>query len=115
MLNTIMTYLDTTAAGDTPANASNPWLMPVLLVVMVVVFYFVMIRPQKKQEKQIAEMRDSLAVGDEVVTIGGIIGTVLIITDDKIMIETGNDRTKLTILRSSVKTVLKDEDEAPAK
>lgn len=110
-----MTYLDTTAAGDTPANASNPWLMPVLLVVMVVVFYFVMIRPQKKQEKQIAEMRDSLAVGDEVVTIGGIIGTVLIIKDDKIMIETGNDRTKLTILRSSVKTVLKDEDEAPAK
>ena len=115
MLNTIMTYLDTTAAGDTPANASNPWLMPVLLVVMVVGFYFAMIRPQKKQEKQIAEMRDSLAVGDEVVTIGGIIGTVLIIKDDKIMIETGNDRTKLTILRSSVKTVLKDEDEAPAK
>ncbi len=110
-----MTYLDTTAAGDTPANASNPWLMPVLLVVMVAVFYFAMIRPQKKQEKQIAEMRDSLAVGDEVVTIGGIIGTVLIIKDDKIMIETGNDRTKLTILRSSVKTVLKDEDEAPAK
>ena len=115
MLNTIMTYLDTTAAGGTPANASNPWLMPVLLVVMVAVFYFAMIRPQKKQEKQIAEMRDSLAVGDEVVTIGGIIGTVLIIKDDKIMIETGNDRTKLTILRSSVKTVLKDEDEAPAK
>lgn len=115
MLNTIMTYLDTTAAGETPANASNPWLMPVLLIVMVAVFYFAMIRPQKKQEKQIAEMRDSLAVGDEVVTIGGIIGTVLIIKDDKIMIETGNDRTKLTILRSSVKTVLKDEDEAPAK
>ena len=115
MLNTIMTYLDTTAAGDTPANASNPWLMPVLLVVMVVVFYFAMIRPQKKQEKQIAEMRVSLAVCDVVVTIGGIIGTVLIIKDDKIMIETGNDRTKLTILRSSVKTVLKDEDEAPAK
>ena len=115
MLNTIMTYLDTTAAGDTPANASNPWLMPVLLVVMVAVFYFAMIRPQKKQEKQIAEMLDSLAVGDEVVTIGGIIGTVLIIKDDKIMIETGNDRTKLTILRSYVKTVLKDEDEAPAK
>ena len=86
-----------------------------MLVLVVVVFYFLLIRPQKKQEKQIAEMRDSLAVGDEVVTIGGIIGTVLIIKDDKIMIETGNDRTKLTILRSSVKTVLKDEDEAPAK
>ena len=85
------------------------------LALMLVLLYFMIYRPQKKQEKQIAEMRDSLAVGDEVVTIGGIIGTVLIIKDDKIMIETGNDRTKLTILRSSVKTVLKDEDEAPAK
>lgn len=115
MLNTIMTYLDTTAAGNNTANTTNPWFMPAFLVIMVVVFYFLMIRPQKKQEKQIAEMRDSLSVGDEIVTIGGIIGTVLIIKDDKIMIETGNDKTKLTILRSSVKTVLKDEDEAPAK
>lgn len=115
MLNTIMTYLDTTAAGNNTANTGNSWLTLVLLVIMVAVFYFLMIRPQKKQEKQIAEMRDSLSVGDEIVTIGGIIGTVLIIKDDKIMIETGNDKTKLTILRSSVKTVLKDEDEAPAK
>lgn len=115
MLNTIMTYLDTTAAGNNTASTTNPWFMPAFLVIMVVVFYFLMIRPQKKQEKQIAEMRDSLSVGDEIVTIGGIIGTVLIIKDDKIMIETGNDKTKLTILRSSVKTVLKDEDEAPAK
>ena len=52
MLNTIMTYLDTTAAGDTPANASNPWLMPVLLVVMVAVFYFMIIRPEKKKKKE---------------------------------------------------------------
>lgn len=114
MLGTIMTYLDTTAA-DTNNNGSSSWFSIVLLVVMVAVFYFLIIRPQKKQEKQVAEMRDSLAVGDEIVTIGGIIGTVLIIKDDKIMIETGNDKTKLTVLRSSVKTVLKDDDEAPAK
>lgn len=115
MLGTIMTYLDTTASADAGANGGSSWLSIVLLVVMVAVFYFLIIRPQKKQEKQVAEMRDSLAVGDEIVTIGGIIGTVLIIKDDKIMIETGNDRTKLTILRSSVKTVLKDEDEASEK
>ena len=115
MLNTIMTYLDTAATGDNTANTANAWLTPVLLVIMIAVFYFLIIRPQKKQEKQVAEMRDSLSVGDEIVTIGGIIGTVLIIKDDKIMIETGNDKTKLTILRSSVKTVLKDEDETPAK
>lgn len=114
MLGTIMTYFDTTAA-DTNNNGSSSWFSIVLLVVMVAMFYFLIIRPQKKQEKQVAEMRDSLAVGDEIVTIGGIIGTVLIIKDDKIMIETGNDKTKLTVLRSSVKTVLKDDDEAPAK
>lgn len=115
MLGTIMTFLDTAAAGDNTTNTANAWLTPVLLVIMLVVFYFLIIRPQKKQEKQVAEMRDSLSVGDEIVTIGGIIGTVLIIKDDKIMIETGNDKTKLTILRSSVKSVLSDDKEEPAK
>ncbi len=110
MFGTIMTYLE--AANDTAANnGSGTWFTLILLVGMIAVFYFFIIRPQKKQEKQVAEMRDSLTVGDEIVTIGGIIGTVLIIKDDKLMIETGNDKTKLTILRSSVKTVLKDEEE----
>ena len=109
-------YLEAAATDAAAASGKvNAITTLVMLAAMIAVFYFFMYRPQKKQEKQIAEMRDSLAVGDEVVTIGGIIGTVLIIKDDKIMIETGNDRTKLTILRSSVKTVLKDEDEAPAK
>ena len=56
-------------------------------------------------------MRNSLEVGDEVVTIGGIIGSVIIIKDDKLMIETGSG-SKITILRSAVKTVLKDEEES---
>ena len=74
-----------------------------MLVLTVVVFYFFAIRPQKKQEKEAADMRNSIAVGDEIITIGGIIGTVIIIKDDKMMIETGNDRSKLTILKSAVK------------
>ena len=106
-----MFYLDTTA-GTVNNNGGSGWITIIMLVVMIAVFYFFIIRPQKKQEKQVAEMRDSLVVGDEIVTIGGIIGTVLIIKDDKIMIETGNDKTKLTILRSSIKTVLRDEEEA---
>ena len=106
-----MFYLDTTA-GTVNNNGGRGWITIIMLVVMIAVFYFFIIRPQKKQEKQVAEMRDSLVVGDEIVTIGGIIGTVLIIKDDKIMIETGNDKTKLTILRSSIKTVLRDEEEA---
>ena len=83
----------------------------IMLVLMVVVFYFFAIRPQKKQEREINEMRNSITVGDEIITIGGIIGTVIIIKDDKMMIETGNDRTKLTILKSAVRTVLRDDGE----
>ena len=79
---------------------------------MVVFFYFFAIRPQKKQERETLEMRNSITVGDEIVTIGGIIGTVIIIKDDKMMIETGNDRSKLTILKSAVRTVLRDDEPA---
>ena len=81
-----------------------------MLVLTVVVFYFFAIRPQKKQEKETAAMRNSIEVGDEIITIGCIIGTVIIVKDDKMMIETGNDRTKLTILKSAVRTVLRDDE-----
>ena len=104
-----MLFMTGTAAGATPTGGS-PW-MTIMLVGMVLIFYFFIIRPQKKQEKQTAEMRNSITVGAEIVTIGGIIGTVLIIKADKLMIETGNDRTKLTILRSSVREVLKADEE----
>ena len=109
MINSLLTYLDTTADTTTTSGGNSLFTIG-MLVVMIAVFYFFIIRPKKKQEKQIAEMRDSLSVGDEIVTIGGIIGTVIIIKDDKLMIETGNDKTKLTILRSSIKSVLKDEE-----
>ncbi len=82
----------------------------IMLVGMIVIFYFFAIRPQKKQERETAEMRNSITVGDEIITIGGIIGTVVIIKDDKMMIETGNDRSKLTILKSAVRTVLRDDE-----
>ena len=88
------------------------WGTIIMLVLTVVVFYFFAIRPQKKQEKEAADMRNSIAVGDEIITIGGIIGTVVIIKDDKMMIETGNDRSKLTILKSAVRTVLRDDEPA---
>ena len=83
----------------------------IMLVLTIVVFYFFAIRPQKKQERETAAMRNSIAVGDEIITIGGIIGTVVIIKDDKMMIETGNDRSKLTILKSAVRTVLRDDEQ----
>ncbi|MBP3321458.1 MAG: preprotein translocase subunit YajC [Clostridia bacterium] len=83
----------------------------VMLVGVVVVFYFFMYRPQKKQEKQAAEMMNNLAIGDEITTIGGIIGRVVRIKDETCVIETSKDGTKIRILKSAIKSVdVKAED-----
>lgn len=83
----------------------------VIIIVMFVALYFFMIRPQKKQEKEQNEMRNTLTVGDEITTIGGIIGKVVSIKEETVTIETSHDRTKIRILRSAVKTVdVKAED-----
>ncbi|MBE6576636.1 MAG: preprotein translocase subunit YajC [Ruminococcaceae bacterium] len=77
----------------------------IIIVVMFVVLYFFMIRPQKKQEKEIANMRNNLQVGDEVTTIGGIIGKIVSIKEETVMIETGHDRTKIRFLKSAIRSV----------
>lgn len=83
----------------------------IMLVLMVVVFYFFGIRPQKKQEKATNDMRNSLQVGDEITTIGGIIGKVISIKEDTLVIETTRDGTKIRILRGAVKSIdVKAED-----
>ncbi len=82
-----------------------------IIVVMFVVLYFIMIRPQKKQEKQVNEMRNNLQVGDEITTIGGVIGKIVSIKEETITIETSHDRTKIRFLRSAVRCVdVKAED-----
>jgi preprotein translocase subunit YajC len=83
----------------------------IIIIVMFVALYFFMIRPQKKQEKEQNEMRNTLSVGDEITTIGGIIGKVVSIKEETVTIETSHDRTKIRILKSAVKTVdVKAED-----
>ena len=81
------------------------WMSIILIVVMFVALYFFMIRPQKKQEREINNMRNNLQVGDEITTIGGIIGKIVSIKEETVMIETGHDRTKIRILRSAVRNV----------
>ena len=82
-----------------------------IIVLFVVVVYFLMIRPQKKQEKETKNMRDNLQVGDEITTIGGIIGKIVSIKEETITIETSHDRTKIRFLRSAVRSVdVKAED-----
>lgn len=98
------------AATNTPSNGSG-WYSIIMLVVLVVVFYFFMIRPQKKQDKENAEMRDNLQVGDEITTIGGIIGKIVSIKEETLMIETGKEKTKIRILKTAVRNVdVKAED-----
>ena len=81
-------------------------LMPILMVVAFgAIMYFFMYRPQKKQEKEVNNMRNNLQVGDEITTIGGIIGKIVSIKDETVLIETGHDRTKIRILRTAVRCV----------
>ena len=77
----------------------------ILLVVMFAAMYFFMIRPQKKQEREVNNMRNNLQVGDEITTIGGIIGKIVSIKEETVMIETGHDRTKIRILKTAVRSV----------
>ena len=83
----------------------------VIIVVMFVALYFFMIRPQKKQEKAVNDMRNNLQVGDEITTIGGVIGKIVSIKEETITIETSHDRTKIRFLKSAVRCVdVKAED-----
>ena len=93
---------------ETTSTAPNALgsLMPIIgIVLLIVFFYFFMIRPQKKQEKKDAEMRDSLQVGDEVTTIGGIIGKVVSIKEETFVLETTKDRTRIRFLRGAIRSV----------
>ena len=101
----------TAAAGaaETESQAGNPILqiLPtiLMLVAVVAIFYFLMYRPQKKQEKETANMRNNLQVGDEVTTIGGIIGKVVSIKDETVLLETSSERNKVRVLRSAIRSV----------
>jgi preprotein translocase subunit YajC len=94
------------ATAETAPQPSG-WEMYGSLIMMAVVFvafYFILIRPQKKKEKEAAKMRDNLEIGDEIITIGGIIGRVVSLKEDHIVIETGSDRSKIRIKRWAIQS-----------
>ena len=102
----MLTFLTEGAQGG-----GNGIMTIIMLVAMVAIFYFFMYRPQKKAEKATNQMRNSLQVGDEVTTIGGVIGKIVSIKEETVMIETGHDRTKIRFLKSAIKCVdVKAED-----
>ena len=76
-----------------------------IIIVFIVVFYFFGIRPQKKKEKEETDMRNSLMVGDEVTTIGGIIGRVVSIKEETFVLETTRDHTRIRFLKNAIRSV----------
>ena len=95
-------------ASGTAANGAASGKSQISLIVMMVllfaVMYFVMIRPQKKKQKEEQQMRDSIEVGDEITTIGGIVGRVVTVKDDSLIIETGAERNRIKIMRWAIST-----------
>ena len=98
----MVTFLDATAA----APAATDGLMSTVLMfgIMIAVMYFMLIRPENKRKKEAEEMRSSIKVGDEISTIGGIVGTVVNIKEDRIVIETGADQVRIELLKWAVGT-----------
>jgi len=96
-------------------EAGNPMLTLLLPMVMIfAVMYLLMIRPQRKREKLQREMRSRLEVGDEIITIGGIIGRVVSLREDSLVIETGSDRSKIRITRGAVQQNNTVHDDTPS-
>lgn len=103
-----MFYLTTDATGTAnngAANNAQAVTTLIMIVAMIAIFYFFMYRPQKKQEKEANNMRNSLQVGDEITTIGGIIGKIVSIKDETVLIETSGEKNKIRILRTAVRNV----------
>ncbi len=87
-------------------QSGSNWITTVVMIgVLILVFWLFMIRPQKKQEQKDREMRDALAVGDEVTTIGGIIGKIVSIKGDTFVLETTKDKTKIRFLKGAIRSV----------
>lgn len=103
---------NTETAGEDETPQATVWeqflsvaatFLPIVLI--GVVFYFLMIRPQKKQEKKTQEMRSSITIGDQVTTIGGITGIVRQIKDDDIfIIETGADKNRISVRKWAIQS-----------
>ena len=90
--------------GLTAAGAS-PYTSIIWLVAMLAIFYFVIIRPQKKKDKEVKQMRESISVGDEVITIGGIHGKVAKVSDDTIVLELSHGKQRITFSKWAVGSV----------
>ena len=93
----------------------NIWATILPLVILIAVMYFLLIRPQKKREKEVNAMRSGVQVGDEIITIGGICGKVVKTKEESLVIQVGADRVKFEIMRWAVSKVVEETEKPAAK
>ena len=74
----------------------------IMIVAMIAIFYFMLIRPENKRKKEAAEMRNSLAIGDEITTIGGIVGTICAVKANSVVHESGGDRIRIELMKWAI-------------
>lgn len=100
----MLLFLETTAATPVAAGPIDMLvsLLPMLLI--FVVFYFILIRPERKRKKETEQMRAAMKVGDNITTIGGIVGTVVSVKDDKFVIETSADQVRIEFTKWALST-----------
>lgn len=109
-MNWLLTAFAQGTAGTTPDAVEGNNLLVFLvqfgpIILLFGIMYLILIRPQKKREKKTREMIDAAIVGDKVISIGGICGKIVNIKDDEITIETGNERTRVTVKKWAIKEV----------
>lgn len=93
----------------------NSYTTLIPLILLIFIMYFLLIRPQKKREKQVTAMRNAIKVGDDIVTIGGICGKVVKTKDETLIIQVGADKTKFEVMRWSISKVVNDPSTATKK
>lgn len=103
------------AAASKNSGGTSILLTVGYFAIIIAAFYFLLIRPQRKKAKEEKKLRDSLQVGDEIVTIGGIYGRIISLKEDTIVIESKSDHSKMTIARWALQTNLTVHDDTPTK
>ncbi len=103
-MNLLAIISEASAGSSQVATLGIPSILSMIIpfVLVILIFYFLIIRPEKKRNKEMQEMLNSIQVADEVVTTGGIIGRVLSVKEDTVLIETGSDRTKIRVVKSAI-------------
>ncbi len=104
-----------TLAQSTTTGGSSIIVMVGWVAIMLVAMYFLMIRPQRKKQKEEKQMRENLQVGDEVLTIGGIYGRVISLKEESMVIESKSDHSKLTVARWALQQNLTVHDDVAKK